>query len=140
MSNHVRDTKAGQSISAWVVTDKRGLELATVQAYYAPSGGVQVTVYDRKHGKPQQGRATGYGYDKLTAALSHLTINGLELVNHCEVGAKFPKGLDHFPRDYKRKGYRTANWSSEKGGWMSCYRISGLELLEAYGMRVHQAI
>lgn len=109
----------------------------------------------------QQGRAGGYGYDKFTAALSGLVIDGHVMSNHCDLGKKPkpPKGLQRWPRDAKPpKGYAFANYQarfitfglnpekheregfSGNDGYESCYRLEGLKYLEAFGYRVIQAI
>ena len=109
MVRFVRESAAGEAISAWIVTNRRGECLAKVQAHLAPSGGARVDVFDSERGVVQHGRAVGYGYDKLTAALSGLVIAGHTLADHCEVSLRPPRGLPGFPPDYRRKGYRTAN-------------------------------
>ena len=108
MVKFVRESAAGKSISAWVVTNRRGECVAKVQAHFAPSGGVSVDVFNAGR-DVQHGRAGGYGYDKLTAALSGLVVAGHTLADHCEVRLSPPRGLPGFPSDYRRKGYHTAN-------------------------------
>jgi hypothetical protein len=105
----VRESSAGKTISAWIVTNRRGECLAKVQAHFAQSGGVRVDVFNSGR-DVQHGRAGGYGYDKLTAALSGLVVAGHTLADHCEVSLRPPRGLPGFPLDYRRKGYRTANY------------------------------
>ncbi len=73
-----------------------------------------MNVHDDKAGF-QSAKASGWGYDKLTSALSGLTIDGHELTNHCERdGApKPPKGRKLYPRDAKpRKGYSFSNYTT----------------------------
>jgi hypothetical protein len=106
----VRESAAGKAIAAWVITNGRGEYVAKVQAHFAPSGGVSVDVFDSERGVVQHGRAGGYGYDKLTAALRGLVIAGHTLADHCEVRLSPPRGLPGFPPDYRRKGYQTANY------------------------------
>ena len=105
----VRESAAGKAISAWIVTNGRGECVAKVQAHFAPSGCVSVDVFDSGSAVVQHGRAGGYGYDKLTAALRGLVIAGHTLADHCEVGLRPPRGLPGFPSDYRRKGYQTGN-------------------------------
>ena len=100
----------------------------------------------------QTGKAGGYGYDKKTAALSGMIIDGHKLTNHCGASAKPPRGLDYYPADFKPpKGYRTANYFGPSGGYRKgapegvtgyadCYRLEGFGYLEAIGYRVIQAI
>ena len=106
----VRESSAGKTISAWIVTNGRSEYVAKVQAHFAPSGRVSVNVFDSGSREVQHGRAGGYGYDKLTAALRGLVIAGHTLADHCEVRLRPPRGLPGFPPDYRRKGYRTANY------------------------------
>jgi hypothetical protein len=144
--------------------NRKGDEVATVRAHFGNSR-VFVNVFCRKDGF-QYGAASGYGYDKLTAALSGLTIDGHKLTDHCGDRLPLPRGKPCFPSDYKpRKGYSLANygtWSKSTGqrldsyhwrdmaeaasrgelvsGYSDCYREAGLKYLEAIGYRVLQAI
>ena len=148
----VRETKAGKSVAAWVVLRADGTHVATVQAHYSDAGAAQVDVWNfdatnptrvrmdaAKAYGPQQGRAGGYGYDKLVAALSGMEIDGHRLTDHCGESLPLPEGMDHFPEGYKAPaGYSLANWTSE--GYRDCYRLACLEYLQALGYRVIQAI
>ena len=91
---------------------------------------------DHAKGYSQHGSAAGYGYDKKTAALSGMVIDGHELSDHCGKRKKAPKG-GAWPYDAKApRGWRFANYSQEAGGWTSCYRMEGLRYLEALGYSV----
>lgn len=149
----VRETNAGKSISAYVILNRKGEHVATVQAHFADSGRVTVDIWHTAHDeeKPwtslQQGSAGGYGYDKFTAALSGLIVDGHKLTDHCGESATPPKGRKTWPQGAKPpQGFSFANWinadRSENGeeGWTSCYRLEGLRYLEAIGYRVIQAI
>ena len=158
----VRDTKAGRAIKAFVVLDKRGDQVATVHAHYSEGGTVTVNVWDNKTCTPlQKGRAGGYGYDKFTAALSGLVIDGHKLTDHCQESLKPPKGRlwqDSDRAKLAKKGFVLSNWTGpreegkpfnswgregvpdEASGYVSAYRLSGLRYLEALGYRVLQAI
>lgn len=46
MATQVRDTAAGQSISAWVILNKKGQHIATVNAHYSNGGRVSVDVWN----------------------------------------------------------------------------------------------
>lgn len=205
MATQVRDTKAGQSVSAYIILNSKGEHVATVNAHFANSGRVSVDVWN--HGaavtrcasayqkcdttKPahkakihagygpswgdrahdlfglQQAHASGYGYDKRTAALSGLWIDGQQLADHCGTVAnaekaraalfaqycKFhdysgeraravEKGWDraHWDKRARKIGARFANWSSEKNRYTSLHFQPGLERLETLGYRVIQAI
>lgn len=198
MAKRVRDTNAGQSISAWVILNRRGREVAHVQAYHGNSVTVDVytigdeavarnmvamgtlkkgdplpygtakerAAYDRAH--VQQGTAGGYGYDKLTAALSGLYIDGVRLMDHCEhnepgtvrLYARYLKDYDArgiqmaddddtaraFREEWEKKaqkiGARFANYGigERTRAWGSLYPVSGLERLEMLGYRVIRAI
>ena len=60
------------------------------------SGAVQADVYEIKdHSRKlvHQRKATGYGYDKETAALSGAVLHGIRLYDHCEKAGE-PSGLN----------------------------------------------
>lgn len=162
---YVRETAAGKSISAWVVM-RGSREVATIQVHYADGGMVTVNAWQDSAGaerslaaavkagvkvKPdangdspfrfQAGRAGGYGYDKLTAALSGLWVDGHKLTDHCGESRKPPRGAKAWPRDAKApRGWHLANYRKESDGWINCYRSPGTRYLEEIGYRVIQAI
>lgn len=101
------------------------------------------------------GYAGGYGYDKLTAAISGLVIDGHKLTDHCGEDATSKKLLNAYAKaetqEGKQKiverarkaGYSFNNWSGTGGycptgkeGYQSCYKLSGLDYLRALGYRV----
>lgn len=183
MSKYVHDTPAAKALSAWIIL-KGSHPIATVRAAYGSGGGVLVNIY--QHGDTvlartakvlrandpklagedyqvagfQSARASGYGYDKLTAALRGLVIDGVILTDHCSrLGApKPPKGRKTFPRDYMPpKGYSLANFANGEeqypwggkhhpgipdgeAGYTDCYREPGLNILKAKGYQVVQAL
>lgn len=113
-TKYVSDTKAAKSISAYIITDKKGRFVAKVQVHYADGGRITVNVFDTEAGF-QSASAGGGGYDKFAAALSGMTIAGHKMSNHCgtEGVPKTPKGRKTYPKDYKVKpGYSLANWTS----------------------------
>ena len=143
----VRETAAGKSISAWVVL-KNGKEVATVQAHYGQSR-VMVDVWD--YGKElQQGHAGGYGYDKFTAALRGLIIDGQTMYDHCgqndetkKILADYKAGkINQKQADNKAKkiGARFANWRQDENKYSGLYMLDGLNRLSAIGYTVIQAI
>lgn len=136
MSNYVRETKAAKSISAKLIFKGSRL-VATVQISYSAGGVCLVNIWQEaeaakrsaaaraKAGKPfkaeeyrnpgafQWGRAGGYGYDKATAALARMIVDGHELTDHCGGRLALPKGAKVFPSDFKApKGYSLANYCS----------------------------
>lgn len=50
MAKFARDTNAGKSISAYIVLDKKGRHVATVNAYFPDSGGCTVDVWNHIDG------------------------------------------------------------------------------------------
>lgn len=143
---HARDYAPFKNVSAYVVFRPNWEQVATIHVYFGNSNCV-VTIYAKgadnpdNYPKPAQvGSAGGYGYDKLTAALSGLTVDGIELTDHCGERLPLPEDKEVFPRDFEPpKGYSLANYSSELGGWRDCYRLSGLKYLKAIGYHVIQA-
>lgn len=135
MTKYVRETAAAKAISAYVIM-KGGRKVATVQAHFSNGGRCLVNIWQEsaaaeksqaaadkagmkyacpEYGNPfgfQHGTASGYGYDKFTAALSSMIIDGHILSNHCGMNRKPGKGK-LFPHDYKpAKGWRLSNWST----------------------------
>ena len=140
MAKQVRETKAGKSISAWVILKGRKGVVAEVHAHYSDAGIVTVDVWDQ-YALAYQGKAGGSGYDKITAAMSGAVIQGIRITDRCAEQKKPPKGRKTFPHTMKEpKGFRFANYNSEEQGWGNCFRISGLEILEAYGFTVHRVL
>lgn len=127
MTKYVRETAAGKSISAYIIM-KGARQIATVQAHFGNGGRVLVNVWHHSGNvEMQHGSASGYGYDKFTAALSGLMIDGHEMTNHCGAYQKPPRGLKYFPSDFKpRKGYRLANggeYDAETGQRVTSYGL-----------------
>jgi hypothetical protein len=165
-TKYVGETKAGKSISAWIVLNKRGVEIACIRSHYSDGGTCLVNVFnygDEKTNKSaktkgfQSGTAGGGGYDKFTSALSRMEIDGIKLGNHCEYSKK-PPANGVWPKDFKApKGWMLANYREsetievdgsfkrvplppEKCGFTSLYRLDGFKYLQAIGYRVIQAI
>jgi len=212
MAVQVRDTAAGKSISAYIVLNKKGVHVATINVHFGNSR-VSVDVWNLgdkaihacrvaaiKSGalKPeafvkaveaskvkrdwgngqdheshatydlfgfQQGSASGYGYDKYTAALSGLWIDGHQLADHSRGNAQTERLLVAYQKatakcetveaaNEVRKAfndkaakigafltnYRSCQDDRERGFYGSCYLESGLSRLEKLGYTVIQAI
>jgi hypothetical protein len=111
----------------------------------------------------QQGRAGGYGYDRFTAALSGIWIDGHCMADHCGKNAQSEKLLkgyraavaasmanpevvnsSEWRKTWNAKadkiGASFANWSTETNGYMDLYLLDGLRRLEKMGYQVIQAI
>ena len=130
MTKQVRETAAGQSISASVILNKKGEHVATVQAHYSNAGRVTVDVWSTSVGLEgmckradlwaklptdkdykagafdlwhlQQGSAGGYGYDKHAAALAGLIIDGHTIADHCGQVPEAEKARVSLMRAYRR--------------------------------------
>lgn len=149
---YVSETKAGKSISAYVIMKGRR-HVATVRVHYGDTGRVLVNVFQddddaaKRTAKAtgtveifQEASANGYGYDKLNAALAGLWIDGHQITDHCERQI-VPVSQGVFPHDYVApKGYYLTNWSPEANGWRNCYRVAGLDYLRDHGYTIVQAI
>jgi hypothetical protein len=105
----------------------------------------------------QKGRAGGYGYDKRTAALSGLLIDGHTLANHCGNVPEDEKARARLLASYERAADREdcTKWRSKaarigcsfanyghgkNGGASSLYFHPGLERLPSLGYRIISAI
>lgn len=109
MTKYVRETAAGKSLKAILIM-KGKRHIATIQAHYGNSR-VLVNVWHNDATPMQSGSAGGYGYDKFTAALRGLKINGHVMTDHCGARIKPPKALGYFPANFKpRRGYSLANY------------------------------
>ncbi len=81
----------------------------------------------------QTGSATGYGYDKTTAAMRGMVIDGHELGDHSGVDKSCARQI----KTQKAKpGYSLCNWSTPEGRYTSCYKLAGLDYLRAIGYTV----
>lgn len=84
----MKQVREQSDASAYVILNKKGEHVATVQFRYGSGGGVQCDVWSRKPGDKylsltHQKKAGGYGYDKSTAALAGAVIEGYAIANHC---------------------------------------------------------
>jgi hypothetical protein len=160
MTKQVRETTAGKSISAYVILNPKGVHVATVQSHYSDAGNVSVDVWHQDSTPLQQGRAGGYGYDKFTAALCGLVIDGHKMGDHCgrDGVPKYPKGRASWSSGTKpKRGYSFSNWASgdrthsdgsriypdmaqDESGWRSCYRLEAFKYLEAFDYRIIKAV
>lgn len=96
---------AFKNVGAAVVIRTADAKLvARVFTHYEEST-VTVTIYnygerDEDDKFVQTGRASGYGYDKRTAAMAGMKIDGIEITDHCarrdEDGNPRPAGLSIF--------------------------------------------
>ncbi len=155
MTKYVSDTAAAKSLSAYAIMKGRR-HVATVKAHHGNSRCLVNVEQDQdaiercaRASKDwlknswfvQSASASGYGYDKFTAALAGMWIDGHRMADHCEPGKVPPKGAKVFPADYlPPKGYRLANWSSEHAGWLNCYKLDGLNYLRDLGYTVVQVL
>ena len=104
----------------------------------------------------QASSASGYGYDKTTAALDGLIVDGHTLADHCgrvpeaetakaRLFAAYQKARAAGAGDFDQAGWsakahkigaRFANWSQEAGGYTSLHFESGLDRLRTLGYTV----
>ena len=142
---------------AYLVDDAKGREVARVYVAFPADGAGRVVVDLWDWNNPdqakrhQRGTASGYGYDKVTAALRGMVVDGIQLHDHCgtddetrthQQRAKRAKGWEacrKFEAGIKRKhGMRCANYDRETETYESVYYLPGLERLAAMGYRVRQ--
>lgn len=136
---------------AYVILDKSGKHVATVQSWLSPSGASWVDVWSIKSGEnhlslTHQGSAGGYGYDKFTAALAGGVIDGWHMANHAQrdsltksvleryAGGKGKLTLENAESELAALGARFANNNT------SAFYEPGLRRLECLGYTVITAI
>lgn len=171
MSKYVSETAAAKSLRV-VVIMKGSRHVATIRAHFGNSR-VLVNVFQDSKAQLasaktrktdtesraahdaygfQYASATGYGYDKYSAALAGLIIDGHEMTDHCQGKIKPPRGLKLFPREFKApKGYSLANWNQRRvqnddgtwryegeEGYSDCYRKTGTDFLRDIGYTILQ--
>ena len=67
MATQVRETAAGKSISAWVLLNKKGQHVATVNAYFPNGGGCKVDVWNLGQSAVNNSCAAAIKFGKLSA-------------------------------------------------------------------------
>lgn len=162
IEEHAAFARAGVT----VVTHPRKKGHARILTAYPKDGAGRLTVYivDGFGGRytTQKGTAGGYGYDKKTAALSGLTIDGHKITDYCGQDVTSARLLKAYGRAMlaggevkaqavveraRKKGYSFANWTGAGGyqpnawtGYQSCYKMSGLDYLRALGYNVIEVL
>lgn len=85
--------------SAWLIFRNDGVLIGKVQALYTASA-VRVQVWDWSKPEPvQNGKASGCGYDKFTAALAGCTVDGITLTDHCSKDSRTSAILEAYTRE-----------------------------------------
>lgn len=126
MAKRVDETKAGKQISAYVIMKGSKL-IGKVQAHFSDGGTCTVNAWDfspKDETRYMSGKASGYGYDKFTAAISGMVFDGHELVNHCGAKAKTPKRGYWLREDKLARGFNLANgcyFHAPSGKRVTCY-------------------
>ncbi len=149
-----REMKAAKAVGCYVIM-KGARFVAKVQTHRSAAGVMQVDVWQdykaatrstKAAGRAtlmvyQSARAGGGGYDKFTACLAGMWVDGHKLADHCGESLKPPKGSTVFPFGFKTpKGYTLANPGLEIEGYRNCYKQAGLRYLEALGYNVIEGI
>lgn len=165
-TKYVSETKAGKSISAYVVLNKRGELVATVSAHHSDGGTCLVNIRQEqaaaeKSAKAagvsvddmyfQRDTASGFGYDRFAAAMRGLWIDGHKMADHCGTSEKtkrllaaYIKAAPFASAEDEKKWYEKArkvgaefaNWNSGAGRYGSLYVRAGLGALESMGYQV----
>lgn len=154
----VRETKAGQSISAYIILNKQRHEVANVQIYYGDSGRVQVDIWNYgkynksmpEHKELQQVSAGGGGYDKVAAAMRGMIIDGNMLFDHCGQDDRTRRILQDYTdgkiseeqarAKAEKIGARLTNYDGKTNKYRSLFYNGGLDRLSDMGYKVIQAI
>ena len=136
--------------TAYIVLNKKGEHVATVNYRYGSGGGVQCDVFQRDE-LVHQKKAGGYGYDKITAALAGAVIDGYRIADHCgHAEAAGEKARARLIAAYKRNpaAHTYQDWSARASrigcrwanGMESLFFSSGLDRLSDLGYRVLRAL
>ena len=79
----ITESSAFNRVSAYVIINPKGDICGTIKILYPVDGAGVLKVVLHEHGyTPQIGKAGGYGYDKLSAALQGLEFAGITLTDH----------------------------------------------------------
>ncbi len=154
---HMEENTALARAASFTITHPDKPEgYAVINIAYPKDGAGRLTVYVvDAFGETrtcERGQASGFGYDKVTAALRGLSVDGVKFTDHCGSDEKSNAWLAEYraahgadPELCKRiegsaraDGYNFANWTDS--GWSSCYRESGMDILRAMGYRIIKGI
>jgi len=136
--------------TSYIVLNKKGEHIATVNYRYGSGGGVQCDVFNRGN-LVHQKKASGYGYDKATAALSGAIIDGYRMADHCgHAEQSGEKARARLLAAHKRNpaAHEYSYWSERArrigchwaNGMNSLFFKSGLDRLSDLGYRVLRAL
>lgn len=131
---YIRETAAAKSLSAYVIF-KGDIYIGKVLSHHTEQA-CKVEVWSNFE-LIHTGRATGYGYDMYTKALSGAVIDGHEISDHCQIQLATPAegGWDG---DFKLTGYWAGNFKDSL--YRSCYKMPGLGYLKDIGYTVIQVL
>jgi hypothetical protein len=158
----VENGKAWDRASAYVIVHPNGKQYGKVKCAWPADGmgPLHVFMWDCNGTGIQYGKASGCGYDKLTAALSGMTFDGITLRDHCGTDDATEKLLaahqkasaqpdfdtalgdpmDKWRKKAAKLGAQFANWNAEKSHYTSLYVAGGLDRLKMAGYQVIQAL
>ena len=151
MFRKMQENPAFARCASFTITHPKKPEgYAIINVAYPKDGAGRLTVYvvDRFGATStfSSGTASGCGYDKLTAALEGLSVDGVKFTDSCATDATAARLLKR-----ARAGTPTANLLKGKGraydfanydgvGPTSCYRKPGMDVLRALGYRIIQGV
>lgn len=79
----ITESPAFNRVGAYVIINPKGDICGTIKILYPADGAGTLKVVLHEHGyDPQIGKASGFGYDKLSAALQGMEFNGITLTDH----------------------------------------------------------
>lgn len=135
MTDFIMNKKALQNLEVHLIFNKSMDLVAKVHVLHTDSS-TTVNVFTMNEVKPVQTKTVkGNGFDRKTAALSRMVIDGVVLTDHCEVSLPGPFDDDFQPP----AGYVLANRDQANRKWLNCYRTPGLSYLSAIGYTAIQA-
>ncbi len=115
---------AFKNVSAYVITDKTGERVATIAFKFPKDGAGRLTTYFHIIGIPMiKGTASGYGYDKRSAALDNAMEKPISLVDYHGDCAAMQEEINRF-----RMAFEAGNAGSQ---WDTALRDAGYNVLQA---------
>ncbi len=145
----VRETKEGSCISAYVVIDKKGKDLAHIHVHHSINKKGHIYRADIFQPSIRDG-FNQYRGDTLASALHQALVCGVRLYDHASTGAETTRWLELYKKAKTPEGKTKVVLKAEKygmtfvnantEGFQSLHFVGGLERLQFFGFKVIQVM